>query len=478
MSPTSKRVAPAASGPQDVLTVGKPAEWQVQDLKDGYASVDWSQSEDLCVYTIAGEPVKFMDLCKDARTVIMFLRRFECQTWLGLYGVKHKKATKKSRLNLYIYTRRQLYRYLVAWLKIPEKKYVWKQTPGIVVVENHKLLYRFISRDQYNPLPGSSDGNLASALACAAPDVELLDEKVTDGLRHFAEIMDDPLGGGPQKAENLKLLSRLGKGKESEVFLASWMGLKVAVKFFKIEGTVSKDEHGTQQIDQGLKSFANEAAILMSLRHKNIIPFLGFGHRAPHQFLIMELMPKGSLFQLLGEANVEMNAARKHKILMDTATGIFFLHSCTPLVVHQDLKSLNLLVAEDWTVKVADFGIAHANKAKTSAKLDENDDGIAGGTIAWMSPEHLSFEGKPSTKMDCFSFAVIMWEVASRERPWKGVTGNMIEEKVRSGKRLEIKESWNGPFVKLLMSCWAQSPNNRPEFKAILKMLPKITIPT
>ncbi|KAJ3210813.1 hypothetical protein HDU67_004997, partial [Dinochytrium kinnereticum] len=343
----------------------------------------------------------------------------------------------------------------------------------------------YISRDQYNPVPSASNGNLASALACAAPEVELLDEKVTTGLRTFAELMDNPTKAGSQKAENLKLMSRLGKGKESEVFSSTWMGLKVAVKFFRVEGTVQRDEHGTEQIDQGIKSFANEAAILMSLRHRNVIPFLGFGSRPPHQFLIMELMPRGSLFQILGDTSIDMDPSRKKSLLMDAANGIAFLHNCTPLVVHQDLKSLNLLVAEDWTLKVSDFGIAHAKKFRQhprnshdpSSDHEEDEDGIAGGTPQWMSPEHMMFEGSPTTKMDVFAFAVILWEVATRDRPWRNISASQVEDNVRSGKRLPVGGHWSAPFAKLVNACWAQNPRARPEFKSILKTLAKVQVP-
>ncbi|KAJ3106995.1 hypothetical protein HDU96_008035 [Phlyctochytrium bullatum] len=584
-----------APGPRKVIPVDdEPA--ATQDLKDGHDPIEWKNADALQVYTIGGEPVRLTDLWKDGRTVLMFLRRWECQTclsyiilfahlqpilsrgnirlvfitchndlseanlflvtfafWLqklkdqnskavrdnpsaknerlawsgalpgelyvdmdrsvyeffgltpthrqmrdsfwfftlfyywnifGLYG-KKLNIQKKNKLHTYIYSRRVLYRNLLAWIKIPEKKHVWRQTPGLVVVENNKCLYRFISMDQYNPVPSNSNNDLANALVCAAPEVELLDAKVTEGLKTFSELMDDPGKGGMQKAENLKLISRLGKGKESEVFSSTWMGLKVAVKFFRIEGTTTRDEHGTQQIDQGIKSFANEAAILMSLRHKNVIMFLGFGSRPPHQFLIMELMPRGSLFSVLGDKSIPIDGARKKSFLLDAAAGIAFLHGCRPQVVHQDLKSLNLLIADDWTLKVSDFGIAHARRSRqnktgaTSAGTaeEDDDDGIAGGTPQWMSPEHMMFEGSPTTKMDVFSFAVIMWEVAARDCPWRNITANQVEDNVKAGKRLPLPETWNAKFRKFVQTCWSQNPRARPEFPAIIKTLTKLDVP-
>ncbi|KAI9338968.1 kinase-like domain-containing protein [Zopfochytrium polystomum] len=174
-----------------------------------------------------------------------------------------------------------------------------------------------------------------------------------------------------------------------------------------------------------------------------------------------------------------------------------FLHGCTPAVVHQDLKSLNLLVAADWTCKVADFGIA-ATVAKRRRRVaaflggrrsniddreseDRDGDGdewvdpdgddtnspAHGGTLQWMAPE-LMYDGpvpEPSTKADVFAFGVILWEVATRKKPWIEIDLADVAPTVRAGGRLPVRANWPRDFTRLVEDCWAQDPKRRPDFK-------------
>ncbi|KAJ1560612.1 hypothetical protein HK405_006498, partial [Cladochytrium tenue] len=100
----------------------------------------------------------------------------------------------------------------------------------------------------------------------------------------------------------------------------------------------------------------------MSLRHRNVLGVFGFGvderDGLARPFLVTELMPRGSLFDVLGDPAAPLLPSRRISLLRDAADGMPFLHGCRPRIVHMDLKSLNLLVAEDWTCKVDDFGVA------------------------------------------------------------------------------------------------------------------------
>ncbi|KAJ3277854.1 hypothetical protein HDU76_010142, partial [Blyttiomyces sp. JEL0837] len=295
----------------------------------------------------------------------------------------------------------------------------------------------------------------------------------------------------------LQLAKKLGQGRESEVYKSTWNGMEVAVKYFRykmpaVDKSTKKED--TDENEDNLISFANEAALLMSLRHRNIITMMGFGSKPPHHFLITEFMPRGSLFDVLGDFKKypTLTPETKHAILMDCAKGMAFLHSCKPLIIHQDLKSLNLLVAEDWTVKVSDFGIARevpprptmfkfSTETKEPDQYDEEDDSrpAHGGTLQWMSPELLLGDRGATTKMDVFAFGVICWEVATRRRPWKSVPAKTICQNIVAGKRCPVQagDCWNKEFQALVGACWAQGPSDRPEFVKVVKMLGKITVP-
>ncbi|KAI3968754.1 hypothetical protein MKX01_028904 [Papaver californicum] len=93
------------------------------------------------------------------------------------------------------------------------------------------------------------------------------------------------------------------------------------------------------------------------------------------------------------------------------ARGINYLHNCDPPVVHRDLKSSNLLVDKNWTVKVGDFGLSRLKHATyLTTKTGK-------GTPQWMAPEVI--RNDPSDeKSDVYSFGVILWEIATRKIPW------------------------------------------------------------
>ncbi|KAG0476354.1 hypothetical protein HPP92_013195 [Vanilla planifolia] len=96
------------------------------------------------------------------------------------------------------------------------------------------------------------------------------------------------------------------------------------------------------------------------------------------------------------------------------AKGINYLHCLNPPIVHWDLKSPNLLVDKNWSVKVCDFGLSRL-KANTFISSKS-----VGGTAEWMAPEFLRGE-RTDEKSDVFSFGVVLWELLTMQQPWRGL---------------------------------------------------------
>ncbi|XP_052621961.1 probable serine/threonine-protein kinase SIS8 isoform X2 [Lactuca sativa] len=148
--------------------------------------------------------------------------------------------------------------------------------------------------------------------------------------------------------EDITLGERIGLGSYGEVYRGDWHGTEVAVKkFLDQEVTV-----------ESLEEFKSEVGIMKRVRHPNVVLFMGAITRAPHLSIVTEFLPRGSLYRLIHRPNNQLDIRRRLRIALDAARGMNYLHNCTPVIVHRDLKSPNLLVDKNWVVKVCDFGLS------------------------------------------------------------------------------------------------------------------------
>lgn len=95
---------------------------------------------------------------------------------------------------------------------------------------------------------------------------------------------------------------------------------------------------------------------MASVRHPNIVLFLGACTKAPNLCLVLEYCNRGSLWDILRDHNTPLPWFLRGKIALDTARGVNYLHKFPTPVLHRDLKSLNLLLDEAMNTKIADFG--------------------------------------------------------------------------------------------------------------------------
>jgi serine/threonine protein kinase len=140
----------------------------------------------------------------------------------------------------------------------------------------------------------------------------------------------------------------VGKGSFGVIYKAEWQGQVVAAKDLQVpEGLVDRE-----QVEQGLR---REVKVLSQLNHLNIVRFLGC-HIA-EMVIMTELCERGSLRCVLDDEGGSLTVARRFHFLKDIACGMNYLHNLAKPTLHHDLKPHNVLVASDWTAKVADFGL-------------------------------------------------------------------------------------------------------------------------
>lgn len=126
------------------------------------------------------------------------------------------------------------------------------------------------------------------------------------------------------------------------------------------------------------------------------------------------------------------------------------------MIVHRDLKSLNILLDSDLHAKITDFGLA-----KTKSHSQSNTSVNTLGTVLWSAPEYLTIKRikERNEKGDVYSFGIIVWELVTRKTPWReeGYSGEDVKEAVISGLRLEIPKSCPENLREVMNKCWDDS---------------------
>ncbi|KAK8333377.1 hypothetical protein V6Z12_A10G198700 [Gossypium hirsutum] len=184
--------------------------------------------------------------------------------------------------------------------------------------------------------------------------------------------------------EDLTIGDQIGQGSCGTVYHGLWFESEVAVKVF------SKQEYA----DDVINAFREEVSLMKRLRHPNVLLFMGVVVSSQRLCIVTEFLPRGSLFQLLQRNTTKLGWRRRVSMALDIARGMNYLHNCNPPIIHRDLKSSNLLVDKNWTVKVGDFGLSRL-KHKTYLTTKSGK-----GTPQWMAPEVLRSEPSDEKYVD------------------------------------------------------------------------------
>ncbi|XP_041009679.1 serine/threonine-protein kinase-like protein At5g23170 [Juglans microcarpa x Juglans regia] len=152
----------------------------------------------------------------------------------------------------------------------------------------------------------------------------------------------------------------------------------------------------------------NEIRVLSSLRENpHVINLLGTSQDSANgKLLVMELMPNGSLHDLLHISTAPPTWPKRVEIATQIARAVCFLHEGLPLVIHRDIKSANILFDSNWNSKLADFGLAVLQLDSPSQVSQP------AGTIGYLDPCYTT-PSKLSTKNDVFSLGVVLLEIIS-----------------------------------------------------------------
>jgi len=265
------------------------------------------------------------------------------------------------------------------------------------------------------------------------------------------EMSLDDMSRWEIEPEEIELGQKLGGGAFGTVYRGRLRGKEVAIKRLN-----------TQEIDEeALDSFRKEVAVMSKLRHPNALLFMGACTTPGNLMIVMELMPRGSVHDLIRKEQVSFK--RKMMMAKEAALGMNWLHCSKPAFIHRDLKAGNLLVDQNYTVKVADFGLAHMKES-----VGEGSFGTM-GTPLWMAPEVLE-QKEYDESADLYSFGILLWELVTQKDPYGDMPPNeLLEQVCKNGVRPEMTDAEFPPRLQALIKrCWDPDPKKRPRFDAIL----------
>ncbi|KAG4157384.1 hypothetical protein ERO13_D02G059700v2 [Gossypium hirsutum] len=255
--------------------------------------------------------------------------------------------------------------------------------------------------------------------------------------------------------EELTIGEQIGQGSCGTVYHGLWYASDVAVKVFP----------NLEYSDNVIHSFRQEVSLMKRLRHPNVLLFMGAVTSPQRLCIVTEFLQRGSLFRLLQRNAAKLERKRRVHMALDIARGMNYLHHCNPTIVHRDLKSSNLLVDKNWTVKVGDFGLSRLKHATfLTTKTGK-------GTPQWMAPEVLRNEPSDE-KSDIYSFGVILWELATGKIPWENLNSMQVIGTVGfMNQRLEIPKDLDPLWASIIESCWLSDPRSRPTFLELMDKL-------
>jgi LRR receptor-like serine/threonine-protein kinase FLS2 len=270
----------------------------------------------------------------------------------------------------------------------------------------------------------------------------------------------------------------LGVGSYGSVYRGTLAGGEtVAVKVFAVlDG------------ERAEKSFDRECRTLGKVRHRNLLKIITACSTADLKALVLEFMPNGNLDgHLHGAESEKLSLEMRLRILLDVAHGLSYLHhdSCPP-IVHCDLKPQNVLLDEDMTAHLADFGLAQmfTHGASTSTST-------LNGSIGYIAPEY-GRKYKITTKGDVYSYGILTLEVITEKKP----TDKMFEGELTlpswvsmasHDSRIEMLKgivNTNGEssgcysivltLLRVGLWCTVEAPENRPNMREVEDILTKI----
>ncbi|XP_064631995.1 serine/threonine-protein kinase B-raf-like isoform X2 [Lineus longissimus] len=253
---------------------------------------------------------------------------------------------------------------------------------------------------------------------------------------------------------------RIGSGSFGTVYRGHWHG-PVAIKRLNV----------TDPTEAQMQAFKNEVAVLRKTRHVNVLLFMGWTSK-PQLAIVTQWCEGSSLYKHLHVLETKFEMIQLIDIARQTAQGMDYLHAKS--IIHRDMKSNNIFLHDDLTVKIGDFGLATVKTRWSGSHQFQQ----TTGSILWMAPEVIRMkEDNPYTfKSDMYAFGIVMYELMTTMLPYCHINNKdqilfMVGKGYLRPDMTLVRKDTPKAFKRLYQDCIKFARDERPLFPQVLASL-------
>lgn len=246
-------------------------------------------------------------------------------------------------------------------------------------------------------------------------------------------------------AENNESIDTTFSEEDDDVVKVEGTGVLVAIKIYRPKNIL--DVEGEQLFKQEFKTIFN-------CHHTNLIPTTDYSICDGMPYLVMPFCENGSAEKLIGKLSTPKDI---WKFIYDTASGLEYLHACSPQIIHQDIKPANILIDANHNYCITDFGIS----VKSGIQDDSYYDNLTSGTSHYMAPERFNDDYKPSPSSDIWSLGITICELIIGD-----CTNNDPDYYLQKLKERKIPSD----ISNLIKKCLSKDPTKRPTAHDIVEL--------
>lgn len=249
-------------------------------------------------------------------------------------------------------------------------------------------------------------------------------------------------------AENYESVETTISEDTDDVVRIEGTGVLVAIKIYRPKNILDVE---------GEQSFRSEFKTIFNCHHANLLPTTDYSICDGMPYLVMPFCEKGSVESLVGKLK---NDDDIWKFLADVSSGLSYLHSINPQIIHHDIKPANILIDANNNYCITDFGIS----IKSGVDDESNLDNESSGTIIYMPPERFKESYIPDSSSDIWSLGATVFELLTGDVPFGDKGGGA---QLEGAKIPAINKFVSGKISKIIYACLDADPAKRPSAEYI-----------